>query len=200
MSHLRGRGRRRLLRPSTTRGRGDPERGVPLDRGDRPPWGGYLADRCRDAVGSSMFAGHGMSRARGGIRTPTPLRAPAPKAGASAGFRHSRARPRVDLHGRPSPVRDIMLPMPRRLLLLALTAVLASCWTGTRALEDITLGETLPSRRSGPRPPADIEASRLLARGGTLVALARTPVLAVHAAPGTERPFTSLDAANPWGQ
>ena len=93
-----------------------------------------------------------------------------------------------------------MPPMPRRLLLLALTAVLASCGTGTRALDDITLGETLPSPRSGPRPPADIEASRLLARGGTLVALARMPVLAVHAAPGTERPFTSLDAANPWGQ
>ena len=53
---------------------------------------------------------------------------------------------------------------------------------------------------SRPRPPADIEASRLLARGGTLVALAREPVLGVHAAPGTDRAYMGLDAANPWGQ
>lgn len=32
------------------------------------------------------------------------------------------------------------------------------------------------------------------------MALAREPVLGVHAAPGTERPYMGLDAANPWGQ
>lgn len=46
----------------------------------------------------------------------------------------------------------------------------------------------------------DIAAARLLARGGTFVALAREPLLGVHAAPGTERPYMGLDAANPWGQ
>ena len=40
----------------------------------------------------------------------------------------------------------------------------------------------------------------MLARGGTLVALARESVLGIHAAPGTERPYMGLDAANPWGQ
>ncbi|HUF58936.1 MAG TPA: L,D-transpeptidase [Actinomycetota bacterium] len=32
------------------------------------------------------------------------------------------------------------------------------------------------------------------------MALAREPVLGVHAAPGTERPYMGLDASNPWGQ
>ena len=89
--------------------------------------------------------------------------------------------------------------MPRSLVLLAMVAVLASCAGGPAAPADTTAAATsLP--RSRPRPPADIEASRLLARGGTLVALARDPVLGVHAAPGTERPYMGLDAANPWGQ
>ena len=32
------------------------------------------------------------------------------------------------------------------------------------------------------------------------MALARESVLGVHATPGTDRPYMSLDAANPWGQ
>ena len=40
----------------------------------------------------------------------------------------------------------------------------------------------------------------MLARGGTLAAAPREDVLAVHAAPGTERPYQHLAADNPWGQ
>ncbi len=40
----------------------------------------------------------------------------------------------------------------------------------------------------------------MLARGGTLAAASRDDVLAVHAAPGTERPYQHLEADNPWGQ
>jgi hypothetical protein len=54
--------------------------------------------------------------------------------------------------------------------------------------------------RSRPRPPVDVETARLLARGGTLVAVSREAELGVHAAPGTERPYMSLGATNPWGQ
>jgi lipoprotein-anchoring transpeptidase ErfK/SrfK len=89
--------------------------------------------------------------------------------------------------------------MPRRLLLIAVTAALAACGGGATTSVDTTPG-AISVPRTRPRPPADIEASRLLARGGTLVALARESVLGVHAAPGTERPYMGLDAANPWGQ
>lgn len=85
--------------------------------------------------------------------------------------------------------------MPRRLLLTALVAVVASCTSGTVPPADTT---SVP--RSRPTPPADIETARLLASGGTLVAVARNAVLGVHAAPGTARAYMSLDAANPWGQ
>jgi lipoprotein-anchoring transpeptidase ErfK/SrfK len=90
-------------------------------------------------------------------------------------------------------------PMPHRLLVIAMGVALVSCARGTTTPADTTSAEaSMP--RSRPRPPADIAASRLLSRGGTLVALAREPVLGVHAAPGTERPYMGLDAANPWGQ
>jgi len=59
---------------------------------------------------------------------------------------------------------------------------------------------TTSATRSRPRPPAYIQTARLLAGGGTLVAVARETFLGVHAAPGTERAYMSLDAANPWGQ
>jgi lipoprotein-anchoring transpeptidase ErfK/SrfK len=85
--------------------------------------------------------------------------------------------------------------MPRRLLLTALVAALASCARGAVAPADTTSGT-----RSRPRPPADIRAAKLLASGETLIAIARGSVLGVHAAPGTERAYMSLDAANPWGQ
>src|SRR4029453_6690799 len=49
-------------------------------------------------------------------------------------------------------------------------------------------------------PPADIQAIKLLARGGTLAAASRDTVLGVHAAPGTERAYEHLDGDNPWGQ
>ena len=92
-------------------------------------------------------------------------------------------------------MRDIIERMPRRLLLMAMVAVLASCGKGAIAPAD-----TIPATRSRPSPPADVEAARLLAGGGTLVAVPRDPVLGVHASPGTERAYMSLDAANPWGQ
>lgn len=85
--------------------------------------------------------------------------------------------------------------MPRRLLLTALVVAVASCSRGTVAPADTT-----SAPRSRPAPPADIETARLLASGGTLVAVARHTVLGVHAAPGTARAYMSLDAANPWGQ
>lgn len=89
--------------------------------------------------------------------------------------------------------------MPRRLPLIVLAASLVACGGAATAPSGTTPPE-IPTPRSGPRPPADIEASRLLARGETLVALARGPVLGIHAAPGTERPYMGLDAVNPWGQ
>ena len=85
--------------------------------------------------------------------------------------------------------------MPRRLVLAALIAALASCGRGAIVPADTTGGR--PSR---PRPPADIEAAKLLASGETLVAVARGSELGVHAAPGTERAYMHLDAENPWGQ
>jgi lipoprotein-anchoring transpeptidase ErfK/SrfK len=88
--------------------------------------------------------------------------------------------------------------MPRRLLLVVMVAALVSCAQG--AVPADTTSVTTSPPRSRPLPPADIAAARLLARGGTLVALAREPVLGVHAAPGTERAYMGLDAANPWGQ
>ena len=92
-----------------------------------------------------------------------------------------------------------MHAMPRRLLLIAVAAAPGRVRGGSTAPADVT-PPAIATPRSRPRPPADIQASRLLARGGTLVALAREPVLGIHAAPGTERPYMGLDAANPWGQ
>jgi lipoprotein-anchoring transpeptidase ErfK/SrfK len=42
--------------------------------------------------------------------------------------------------------------------------------------------------------------TRLLARGGTLLAASRERVMYLHAAPGTDRAFMRIDADNPWGQ
>jgi len=87
--------------------------------------------------------------------------------------------------------------MPSRVLPLLLTAlVLAAC------AQNIEPALQVPSSvaRTRPRPPADIEAIRLLARGGTVVALSRDASLGVHAAPGTDRAYMSLEADNPWGQ
>jgi lipoprotein-anchoring transpeptidase ErfK/SrfK len=86
-------------------------------------------------------------------------------------------------------------PMPRRLVLMAMITALASCAKGAVAPADTT-----SAPRSRPSPPANIEAAKLLASRETLVAVARHAVLGVHAAPGTERAYMSLDAANPWGQ
>ena len=85
--------------------------------------------------------------------------------------------------------------MSRRLVLTALLVAVASCARGAVAAVDTT-----SAPRSRPAPPADVEAAKLLASGSTLVAVARHPLLGVHAAPGTERAYMSLDAANPWGQ
>ena len=97
------------------------------------------------------------------------------------------------------PARGIMHRMSPRLLPIAMAAVLVSC-VGSAATPVDTSSAPTSSPRSRPRPPADIEASRWLARGGTLVALARESMLGVHAAPGTARPYMGLDATNPWGQ
>jgi lipoprotein-anchoring transpeptidase ErfK/SrfK len=85
--------------------------------------------------------------------------------------------------------------MLRRMLILVSAALLAACATSTLS------HKARPSvPRSRPRPPADIATVNMLARGGTLAAASRDDVLAVHAAPGTERPYQHLEADNPWGQ
>jgi lipoprotein-anchoring transpeptidase ErfK/SrfK len=85
--------------------------------------------------------------------------------------------------------------MPRRVFLLVMVTFLLSCARGVDPGRS-----TASAPRSRPTPPADIGAARLLARGGTLVAVPREARLEVHAAPGTERPYMNLDADNPWGQ
>lgn len=87
------------------------------------------------------------------------------------------------------------VPMPRRSLLLVSAVLLAAC--ATSALPPVSQ-PSLP--RSRPRPPIDIGMVKMLARGGTLAAASRDDVLAVHAAPGTDRPYQHLAAENPWGQ
>jgi lipoprotein-anchoring transpeptidase ErfK/SrfK len=85
--------------------------------------------------------------------------------------------------------------MPRRAILVVLVAVLLSCAPGVDPPSS-----TGQAPRSRPTPPADIRAARLLARDGTFVAVPRESSLDIHAAPGTEHPYMSLDADNPWGQ
>ncbi len=85
--------------------------------------------------------------------------------------------------------------MARRPHLLVLIVILCSCATGV-----VPPSSTTSAPRSRPTPPAGIDAARLLARGGALVAVPREPSLAVHAAPGAERPYMHLDTDNPWGQ
>jgi lipoprotein-anchoring transpeptidase ErfK/SrfK len=85
--------------------------------------------------------------------------------------------------------------MLRRALLLLTAALLTACASSS----DMPV-ETQAVPRSRPRPPSDIEAVKLLAGGGTLTAVSRAVTLGVHAAPGTDRSYMSLDADNPWGQ
>ena len=85
--------------------------------------------------------------------------------------------------------------MPGRVFSLVLVAVLLSC---ARGVDPPTTSVSAP--RTRPTPPADIRAARLLARGGTFVAVPRETSLDIHAAPGTERPYMNLDTENPWGQ
>jgi lipoprotein-anchoring transpeptidase ErfK/SrfK len=85
--------------------------------------------------------------------------------------------------------------MLRRAVVLMTAALLAACATDSAPADDPAF---VP--RSRPRPPADIAAVKMLARGATLAAASRDDVLAVHAAPGTERPYRHLEADNPWGQ
>jgi hypothetical protein len=82
-----------------------------------------------------------------------------------------------------------------RVLLLLTAVVLTACATSSD-----TPVEPQAVPRSRPRPPSDIEAVKLLAGGGTLTAVSRADTLGVHAAPGTDRAYMSLDADNPWGQ
>jgi L,D-transpeptidase catalytic domain len=91
---------------------------------------------------------------------------------------------------------------PRRLtatVSIAL-AILSACAPAPAQAPRDELASIVPALRTRPHAPTDLQAARLLARGGTLVALSRQASLAVHAAPGTERPYMSLDADNPWGQ
>lgn len=91
-------------------------------------------------------------------------------------------------------------PVPRRLVLTTIVAALVSCAQGTPPAPSEATSDATSAPRARPTPPADIAAARLLARGETLVAEAREPLLGVHAAPGTERPYMGLEAVNPWGQ
>jgi hypothetical protein len=81
------------------------------------------------------------------------------------------------------------------LLIAALVASISSC---AKSAGDPSHATSIPRGRY--RPATDMATARLLMRGGTLAALARETSLDVHAAPGTERPYMSLDADNPWGQ
>jgi lipoprotein-anchoring transpeptidase ErfK/SrfK len=85
--------------------------------------------------------------------------------------------------------------MLRRFLVLVAAVVLAACATSALPRAD---EPSVP--RSRPRPLVDIGVVKMLASGGTLAAASRGDVLAVHAAPGTERPYQHLAADNPWGQ
>jgi len=87
----------------------------------------------------------------------------------------------------------------RFLLCLLVGAMVAAICSCARSVGDATSRPT-PMPRWRSRPPGDSAAARLLASGGTLVAIARETSLDVHAAPGTHRPYMSLDADNPWGQ
>ncbi len=86
-------------------------------------------------------------------------------------------------------------PMLRRFLPLVSAVLLAGCATSAPPPAS---QPAVP--RSRPRPPADIGAVKMLARGGTLVAASRDDVLSVHAVPGAERSYQQLEAHNPWGQ
>jgi len=85
--------------------------------------------------------------------------------------------------------------MLRRILPLLCAAMLVACPAGTDPPHD-----PAAAHRSRPRPPADLQVIRVLARGGTLVASSRDDELGVHAAPGTERAYEHLEADNPWEQ
>jgi hypothetical protein len=85
----------------------------------------------------------------------------------------------------------------RPFILLVTAAVVAACAKSAEPLPH----EPLPVPRVRPRVHADIETARLLTRGRALIATAvEGAALDVHAAPGTDRPYMSLEAANPWGQ
>jgi lipoprotein-anchoring transpeptidase ErfK/SrfK len=80
--------------------------------------------------------------------------------------------------------------------LLAVTGFVASCGgVGRPASREVV---AVPLTR--PSPPADAPAARLLAAGSVVVAMPRAGSLDVHARPGTERPYMSVEAENPWGQ
>jgi lipoprotein-anchoring transpeptidase ErfK/SrfK len=89
--------------------------------------------------------------------------------------------------------------MPRRVLLLV-TLVLSAALLATCATSSAGPLVVAPTGRSRPHAPADVAVTRLLARGGTLLAASRQSELFLHAAPGTDRPSMRIDADNPWGQ
>ena len=90
--------------------------------------------------------------------------------------------------------------MPRRALLLFVSILLASACLAACATSSARPRLVAPAPRSRPHIPADAAVTRLLARGGTLLAASRESELFLHAAPGTGRPSMRIDADNPWGQ
>jgi hypothetical protein len=91
------------------------------------------------------------------------------------------------------------MPRDRFPSFLAVVVLVASCARPgpTRPEDDVAVPLSVRSRAHA---PADVAIARMLRAGGTLVAAGRDPSLPVHWAPGTERPYMSLDTENPWGQ
>lgn len=90
--------------------------------------------------------------------------------------------------------------MPRRALLLFASILLGAACLAACATSSARPRLAAPELRSRPHPPADIEVTRLLARGGTLLAASRESELFLYTTPEADQASMRIDADNPWGQ
>jgi hypothetical protein len=95
--------------------------------------------------------------------------------------------------------RRVRLQAIAALLGASAVVIVASCGGGGGVGRRIATPR-VPHSISRPHAPADAATLRALALPGALLARADDRSLDVHWAPGTERPFMSLDARNPWDQ